>query len=62
MAIESLSPISYASTEAVSSDFAVAGIIQVARFASVDALRGQGMELQAVAAAMVKNMQEAQRA
>ena len=32
---------------------AVAGIIQVARFASVDALRGEGMELQAVAVTVI---------
>ncbi len=32
---------------------AVAGIIQVARFSSVDALRGEGMELQAVAVAVI---------
>jgi ribose/xylose/arabinose/galactoside ABC-type transport system permease subunit/ABC-type branched-subunit amino acid transport system ATPase component len=32
---------------------AVVGIIQVARFASVDALRGEGMELQAVAVTVI---------
>lgn len=32
---------------------AIAGVIQVARFSSVDALRGQGMELQAVAVAVI---------
>ena len=32
---------------------AVAGVIQVARFASVDALRGEGMELQAVAVTVI---------
>lgn len=32
---------------------AVAGIIQVARFSSVDALRGEGMELQAVAVTVI---------
>ncbi len=32
---------------------ALAGIIQVARFASVDALRGEGMELQAVAVTVI---------
>lgn len=32
---------------------AVTGIIQVARFASVDALRGEGMELQAVAVTVI---------
>jgi len=32
---------------------AVSGIIQVARFASVDALRGEGMELQAVAVTVI---------
>lgn len=32
---------------------AVAGVIQVARFSSVDALRGQGMELQAVAVTVI---------
>ena len=32
---------------------AVAGVIQVARFSSVDALRGEGMELQAVAVTVI---------
>ncbi len=32
---------------------ALAGVIQVARFASVDALRGEGMELQAVAVTVI---------
>jgi len=32
---------------------AVSGVIQVARFASVDALRGEGMELQAVAVTVI---------
>jgi simple sugar transport system permease protein len=32
---------------------AVSGVIQVARFSSVDALRGQGMELQAVAVTVI---------
>jgi simple sugar transport system permease protein len=32
---------------------AVTGVIQVARFASVDALRGEGMELQAVAVTVI---------
>jgi len=32
---------------------AIAGVIQVARFASVDALRGEGMELQAVAVTVI---------
>ena len=31
----------------------MAGVIQVARFASVDALRGEGMELQAVAVTVI---------
>jgi simple sugar transport system permease protein len=31
----------------------MAGIVQVARFASVDALRGEGMELQAVAVTVI---------
>ena len=32
---------------------AVAGVIQVARFSSVDALRGEGIELQAVAVTVI---------